>query len=352
MKKHNFFAGPAILPQTVKKKASKAALNYKNKGLSLMELSHRGDDFVQILNTAESLVRELLNVPDTYAVLFLTGGASSQFYMSAMNLFNPKDKVGYLDTGAWSKKAIKEAKSFCDLDVIASSGDKNYSYVPRGYKIPSKTKYVHVTSNNTIFGTQLKSWPDTKSLLIADMSSDIFSRRIPIEKFGLIYAGAQKNVGLAGTTLVIVKKSLLGKVRRAIPTMLDYRTHIEKNSAFNTPPVFPIYVTMLNLQWVKSKGGVKGMEARNKAKAKLIYDEIDNNPLFKGTTAKRDRSLMNVTFLLTDPKKNKSFLSKCKKAGIVGIKGHRSVGGFRASMYNAMEISSVKALVRVMKSMK
>lgn len=352
MKKHNFFAGPAILPQTVKKKASKAALNYKNKGLSLMELSHRGDDFVQILNTAESLVRELLNVPDTYAVLFLTGGASSQFYMSAMNLFNPKDKVGYLDTGAWSKKAIKEAKSFCDLDVIASSGDKNYSYVPRGYKIPSKTKYVHVTSNNTIFGTQLKSWPDTKSLLIADMSSDIFSRRIPIEKFGLIYAGAQKNVGLAGTTLVIVKKSLLGKVRRAIPTMLDYRTHIEKNSAFNTPPVFPIYVTMLNLQWVKSKGGVKGMEARNKAKAKLIYDEIDNNPLFKGTTAKRDRSLMNVTFLLTDPKKEKSFLSKCKKAGIVGIKGHRSVGGFRASMYNAMEISSVKALVRVMKSMK
>lgn len=352
MKKHNFFAGPAILPQTVKKKAAQAALNYKNKGLSLMEVSHRGEDFVQILDTTESLVRELLNVPDTYAVLFLTGGASSQFYMTAMNLFNPKDKVGYLDTGTWSKKAIKEAKNFCDLQVLASSEDKNYNYVPRGYKMPTKMKYVHVTSNNTIFGTQIKKWPETKAPMVADMSSDIFSRRLPIEKFGLIYAGAQKNVGLAGVTLVIVKKSLLGKVKRAIPTMLDYRTHVEKKSSFNTPPVFPIYVTMLNLQWVKSKGGVKGMEARNKEKARLLYEEIDNNPLFKGVTAKRDRSLMNATFQITDPKKEKSFLSKCKKAGIVGIKGHRSVGGFRASMYNAMELSSVKALVRVMKSMK
>ncbi len=351
MKKHNFSAGPAILPESVKKKAAAAALNYRNKGLSLMEMSHRSDDFTKILETTESLVRELLSVSDDYAVLFLTGGASTQFFMSALNMFNSKDQVGYLDTGTWSAKAIKEAQHYCDLKVLASSKDKNYTSVPRDYKIPSRMKYVHLTSNNTVFGTQIKKWPKTKALFVADMSSDIFSRKLNINDFGLIYAGAQKNVGPAGVSLVIVKKKLLGRAGRHIPTMLDYRTHIAKGSAFNTPPVFPIYVTMLNLLWIKSKGGVKAMEARNKAKAKMLYDEIDNNPLFQGTVAKRDRSVMNVTFLLKDAKLDKKFLSKCKKAGIVGIKGHRSVGGFRASMYNAMELSSVKKLVSVMKSM-
>jgi len=342
MKIHNFYAGPAILPEIVKKKASKAALNYKNKGLSLMEMSHRGAEVVSIMETAESLVRELLGVSDKYAVLFLTGGASSQFFMSAMNLFSKKDKVAYLNTGTWSTKAIKEAKEYCDLYEVASSKDKNFNYVPRNYKLKPKTKYLHITSNNTIFGTQIKQ-PKSKALMIADMSSDIFSRPLKVDDYGLIYAGAQKNVGLAGVTLVIVRKNLLGKVRRHIPTMLDYRTHIAKGSAFNTPPVFSIYTTMLNLQWIKSKGGVKAMVKRNKEKASLLYNEIDSNPLFVGTVAKRDRSLMNVTFLLKDEKLNKKFMSKCKKAGIVGIKGHRSVGGFRASMYNGMELRSVRA---------
>lgn len=351
MKIHNFYAGPAILPETVKKNASKAALNYKNKGLSLMEMSHRGPEIVSIMENAESLVRELLGVSDKYAVLFLTGGASSQFFMSAMNLFSSKDKVAYLNTGTWSTKAIKEAKQYCDLYEVASSKDKNFNYIPRNYKYKRGTKYVHLTSNNTIFGTQIKQLPKTKPLMIADMSSDIFSRPIKVDDYALIYAGAQKNVGLAGVTLVIVRKNLLGKTKRHIPTMLDYQTHIAKGSAFNTPPVFPIYTTMLNLQWIKSKGGVKAMAKRNKEKANLLYSEIDSNPLFKGTVAKRDRSQMNVTFLLKDNKMDKKFMAKCKKAGIVGIKGHRSVGGFRASMYNAMELSSVKALVKVMKSM-
>ena len=293
----------------------------------------------------------MLNVPDEYAVLFLTGGASSQFYMTAMNLFKSSDQVGYLDTGTWSAKAIIEAGKYCDLKVLGSSKDKNYTYVPRDYKVPARMKYVHITSNNTVFGNQLKKFPNAKGKLIADMSSDIMSRKINVSDFALIYAGAQKNLGPAGVSLVIVKKRLLGKTGRHIPTMLDYQTHIAKSSAFNTPPVFPIYVMMLNLQWVKSKGGVKAMEARNKEKANLLYAEIDSNPLFKGTVAKRDRSIMNVTFLMTDPKLEKKFLAKCKKAGIVGIKGHRSVGGFRASMYNALELSSTKKLVSVMKSM-
>ncbi len=351
MKKHNFFAGPSILPEIVKKNASKAALNYKNKGLSLMEMSHRSPEFTAIMEETESLIREMLGVPDDYAVLFLTGGASTQFVMSAMNLFSKKDVVGYLDTGTWSSKAIKEAKHYCDLKVLASSSDKNFTYIPRDYKVPGKMKYVHVTSNNTIYGTQLKKLPKTNKLFLTDMSSDIFSRKINVTDHALIYAGAQKNLGPAGSTLVIVKKKLLGKTGRHIPTMLDYRTHIAKNSSFNTPPVFPIYVMMLNLRWVKSKGGVKAMEARSKEKAQLLYAEIDSNPNFKGIVAKRDRSRMNITFNLTNPKMEKSFLAKCKRAGIVGIKGHRSVGGFRASVYNAMELSSVKALVKVMKSM-
>jgi len=351
MKKHNFSAGPAILPATVKSKAAKAALNYNRTGLSLMEMSHRSDEFKKVLSTTESLIREILGVPKNFEVLFLTGGASSQFFMSAMNLFKKSDSVGYVDTGTWSAKAIKEAKEYCNLKVLASSKADNYTQVPRDYKIPAKMKYVHYTSNNTVFGTQIKRYPKTKALFVADMSSDIFSRKIDFKKFALIYAGAQKNLGPAGVTLVIVRKDLLGKTGRHIPTMLDYQTHIAKGSAFNTPPVFPIYVTMLNLQWIKSKGGIKAMAERNKAKANLLYEEIDRNPLFKGTVAKRDRSVMNATFLLTDSKLDKKFLAKCKKAGIVGIKGHRSVGGFRASMYNGMELSSVKKLVSVMKSM-
>jgi phosphoserine aminotransferase len=352
MKKHNFYAGPAILPESVKKAASEAAYDYKGTGLSLMEVSHRGDDFVEILDNTEKYVRKLLKVSDDYAVLFLTGGASSQFYMTAFNLYNPDDKVGYVDTGTWSTKAIKEASAFADIETLASSKDKNFSYIPRGYKIPKDLKYLHLTSNNTIYGTQTKEWAKTSAPIICDMSSDIFSRELPLKKFGLIYAGAQKNVGLAGVTLVIVKKELLGKTEWHIPTMLDYRTHIAKNSSFNTPPVFSIYVTMLNLEWVLEQGGVKAMEKRNTAKAKLLYDEIDNNPLFVGTVAKEDRSPMNVTFLLKDNTKDAAFIKKCTEAGIVGIKGHRSVGGFRASMYNAMDISSTQVLVDVMKAFK
>ena len=352
MKKHNFYAGPAILPESVKKAASEAAYDYKGKGLSLMEVSHRGDDFVEIMTKAESHVRSLLNVGEDYAVLFLTGGASSQFFMSAFNLFNPDDAVGYVDTGTWSTKAIKEASAFADIDVLASSKDKNYTYIPKGYKVPKKLSFLHLTSNNTIYGTQTKEWVKTSAPIVCDMSSDIFSREIPLKRFGLIYAGAQKNVGLAGVTLVIVKKDLLGKTEWHIPTMLDYQTHITKNSAFNTPPVFSIYVTMLNLEWVIDNGGVKGMEKRNAAKAKLLYDEIDSNPAFVGTVATEDRSPMNVTFLLKDAKKDADFIKKCSDVGIEGIKGHRSVGGFRASMYNAMDISSTQILVDVMKSFK
>ena len=352
MKKHNFFAGPAILPESVKKAAAEAALDYKGKGLSLMEVSHRGDDFKEILAKAESHVRTLLKVGEDYAVLFLTGGASSQFYMSAFNLFNPEDTVGYVDTGTWSTKAIKEANAFSEVNVLASSKDKNYTYIPKGYEVPKDLTYLHLTSNNTIYGTQTKDWVKTSAPLVCDMSSDIFSRELPLKRFGLIYAGAQKNVGLAGVTLVIVKKDLLGQTDWHIPTMLDYRTHIAKSSAFNTPPVFPIYVTMLNLEWVIANGGVKGMAKRNAAKAKLLYDEIDSNSAFEGPVAKEDRSPMNVTFLLKDNKRDAAFIDKCTEAGIVGIKGHRSVGGFRASMYNAMDISSTQALVDVMKSFK
>jgi len=351
MKKHNFYAGPAILPESVKKAASEAAYDYQGSGLSLMEVSHRGDAFKEILAKAEAHARKLLKISDDYAVLFLTGGASTQFFMTAFNLYDPESTVGYVDTGTWSAKAIKEANFFADVNVLASSKEKNYTYIPKGYKVPKDIKYVHLTSNNTVYGTQTKEWVKTSAPLICDMSSDIFSRELPLKKFGLIYAGAQKNVGLAGVTLVIVRKDLLGKTPWHIPTMLDYRTHIAKDSAFNTPPVFPIYVTMKNMEWIIEQGGVKAMAKRNAAKAKLLYDEIDNNPLFQGTVEKEDRSPMNATFLLKDSKQDDIFLKKCAAAGIVGIKGHRSVGGFRASMYNAMDLSSTQALVDVMKSM-
>jgi len=351
IKKHNFFAGPAILPESVKQKAAEAALEYNGMGLSLMEISHRSDEVKEIMARAEAAVRKLYKVKDDYAVLFLTGGASSQFFMTAMNLAGENDTVGYVDTGTWSAKAIKEANTYSKVNVLASSKEENYTYIPKGYDIPSGLKYIHLTGNNTVFGTQTFDWIDCDCPLVCDMSSDIFSRHVPLDKFGLIYAGAQKNVGLAGTTLVIVKKDLLGKLERKIPTMLDYNTHIAKSSAFNTPPVFSIYVTMLNLEWILQSGGVSAMETKNKAKAKLLYGEIDSNPLFKGTVADEDRSVMNVTFLMHNSDLDAEFLKGCTDKGILGIKGHRSVGGFRASMYNAMNIDSVETLVSVMKDM-
>ena len=296
-----------------------------------------------------SSTRELLNINEDYEVLFLTGGASSQFYMIPMNLLPSNGKACYVDSGAWSTKAIKEAKMFGDVQVLGSSKDKNYTYIPKEYDIPSDATYLHLTSNNTIYGTEYHTWPETTVPFVCDMSSDIFSRPIDVQKYGVIYAGAQKNLGPAGVTLVIVRKDLLNKVDRSIPTMLDYNTHIKKQSTFNTPPAFPIYVSMLTMRWLKENGGVAAMQAKNQEKANLLYHEIDTNPLFEGTAAKEDRSLMNVTFLLKDSDLESAFLDACAEANCVGVKGHRSVGGFRASIYNAMPKESVQVLVDVMK---
>jgi len=344
----NFYAGPAILAEEVLEEAKQGIENFKDMGLSILEISHRSKQFVEVMEEAEARVRSLLQVSDDYAVLFLTGGASSQFYMSAMNLLNEEDRAGYLDTGAWSTKAIKEAKLFGNIDVVASSKDKNYAYIPKGYAIDADYKYLHVTSNNTIYGTQIKEYPATEVPLVADMSSDIFSRPIDLQRFDIIYAGAQKNLGPAGTTLVIVKKDILNKVNRSIPSMLKYQTHIDKGSAFNTPPVYAIYVSMLSLRWLENNGGIKSMQEKNEAKAALLYNEIDRNGLFYGTTAVEDRSLMNVCFLPKNEGHQDAFIRKAKDAGCVGIAGHRSVGGFRASIYNAMPIEGVKTLVEVM----
>lgn len=348
MKKHNFSAGPAILPASVMEQAAKAAIDLDESGLSVMEISHRSAAFKGILAEATSSVKELLNISDDYAVLFLTGGASSQFFMTAMNLLNPDDTVAYLETGSWSAKAIKEAKLFGKVEVVASSKEDGYKFIPKNYSIPADTKFVHFTSNNTIVGTQYQELPKTDLPLICDMSSDIFCRPVDVNRFGVIYAGAQKNLGPAGTTLVIVRKDLLGKVERDIPTMLDYNTHIKKDSAFNTPPVFPIYVCMLTLRWIKEMGGLEAMQKHNEEKAAIFYNALDENPLFEGVAAKEDRSLMNGTFVLKDESLADGFLAACEKANISGIKGHRSVGGFRASMYNAMPKASIELLVEVM----
>ncbi len=349
IKKHNFSAGPAILPASVIAEAAEAVRDYQGSGLSLLELSHRGPEFVAILKEAIALTRELLNLPEDYEVLFLTGGASSQFFMTAMNLLPQNGNASYVDTGSWSTKAIKEAKLFGNIDTLASSKDKNYTYIPKGYTVPNDSTYLHLTSNNTIFGTQYHTWPATDRPLVCDMSSDIFSRPIDVSRFGLIYAGAQKNLGPAGTTLVIVRKDMLGQTgERAIPTMLNYETHIAKSSSFNTPPVYPIYVCMLTLRWIKALGGVTAMSHKNQEKAALLYREIDQNPLFEGTAAKEDRSLMNATFVSKRPELDNEFLAACEAEGCVGVKGHRSVGGFRASIYNAMPIESVQTLVNVM----
>ena len=351
MKRHNFSAGPCILPQEVLKQASAAVLNFNDDNLSLIEISHRSKPFVAVMDKAIALVKELLNVPKGYSVLFLQGGASMEFLMVAMNLMKVDGKAAYTNTGAWAKKAITEANSLGEAIVLGDSSDKNYNYIPKGYTIPSDVDYFHCTSNNTIYGTQMKEFPHCPTLMVCDMSSDIFSRKVEVSKFDVIYAGAQKNMGPAGTTLVIVKDEILGNTGRNIPTMLDYNTHISKDSMFNTPPVFPIYVSMLTLQWLKDLGGVEVIENMNQDKADLLYGEIDRNPLFEGTAAKEDRSNMNVCFLLTDSSKEEAFNTMWNAAGISGIKGHRSVGGYRASIYNAMPIESVQVLVDVMKKL-
>lgn len=347
-KKHNFFAGPAILPAPVLEQAAAAVVEFEGMGLSLLEISHRSKQFVSVMDEAFAMTKSLLNLPENYEVLFLTGGASSQFFMTAMNLLPEGGKAGYLNTGTWSNKAIKEAKLFGEVVELASSKEQGFNHIPKGYNIPSDLNYLHLTSNNTIYGTQLQSFPDVEMPIVCDMSSDIFSRPLNIEKFGLIYAGAQKNLGPAGTTLVIVNKDLLGKVQRAIPTMLDYRTHIAKNSSFNTPPVYPIYVCMLTMRWLMKNGGVAAMQTRNEQKAAMLYGEIDRNDLFKGYAHADDRSRMNVTFTMKDDSLQEKFLEMAAAADCVGLKGHRSVGGLRASIYNALESSSVEVLVEVM----
>jgi len=351
MKKHNFSAGPCILPQEVLQQASEAILNFNNDDLSLIEISHRSKPFMDVMEKAISLVKELLEVPKEYSVMFLQGGASLEFLMVPFNLMKKGGKAAYTNTGAWAKKAITEAKDLGEVVIVGDSSDKNYNYIPKGYEIPMDVDYFHCTSNNTIYGTQMKEFPNTPALLVCDMSSDIFSRTIDVSKFDLIYAGAQKNMGPAGTTLVIVKNKILGNTGRKIPTMLDYNTHISKDSMFNTPPVFAIYVSMLTLQWLKDKGGVQWIEKINQKKADLLYREIDRNPLFEGAANKEDRSNMNVTFLLKDNSKEEQFNKMWTNAGINGIKGHQSVGGYRASMYNALPIESVQVLVDIMRKL-
>ncbi len=347
MKKHNFSAGPCILPQDVFKEASQAILDFNDSGLSILEISHRSKDFVDVMDEARNLALELLGLEGKgYKALFLQGGASMQFLMVAYNLL--QTKAGYINTGTWSDKSIKEAKLFGEVTEVASSKEANFNYIPKGFILPENLDYLHLTSNNTIFGTQIKHFPEVDCPLICDMSSDIFSRQIDFEKFDLIYAGAQKNMGPAGTTLVVVKEEILGKVTRKIPSMLDYQTHISKGSMFNTPPVYAVYISMLTMRWLKEQGGVKAIEEINNKKATLLYSEIELNPLFKGFAAKEDRSIMNATFSLTDGDLKDAFDAMWKEAGINGLNGHRSVGGYRASMYNALSMDSVGVLVDVM----
>lgn len=349
MKKYNFSAGPSILPQQVLEEASKAITDFNHTGLSILEISHRSPEFTAVIEEARALALALTGLQDKgYQVLFLQGGASLQFLMVAQNLL--VQKAAYLNTGRWASSAIKEAKFFGEVVEVASSADKKFSYIPEDYTIPEDADYFHCTSNNTVAGTQISVFPETKVPLVCDMSSDIFSRQLNFSRFDLIYAGAQKNMGPAGATLVIVKEEVLGKVNRAIPTMLDYRTHIGKDSMFNTPSVYAVYVSLLTLRWLKELGGVRAIEKRNKEKAALLYAEIDRNPAFEGLVDKNARSLMNVTFRLTDESRKPEFDRLWKEAGFVGLNGHRSVGGYRASLYNAQPLSSVKQLVDLLQS--
>ena len=352
MKKHNFNAGPCVLPKEAIESAIEAIRDFDNTGIGILEISHRTPGWERIMAETEQLWRELLNIPDNYAVIFLGGGASTQFFEVPANLL--KKKAAYLQTGVWAKKAAKEAKFYGEVEIVASSEDKNYTYIPKGYKIPTDADYFHITTNNTIYGTEIHEDIDSPITLVADMSSDIMSRPVDVKKYGLIYGGAQKNVGPAGVTFVIVRKDLLGKMNRPLQTMVDYRTHIgaepRNNSMFNTPPVFSIFVMHETLKWVKELGGVEEMYKRNKKKAETLYNEIDRNSMFVGTAVKEDRSIMNVCFVMAPGHEalESEFLNFAKEKGMVGIKGHRSVGGFRASIYNACPQESVDALVACM----
>ena len=348
MKKYNFGAGPSILPQEVMKATADACVEFGDTGLSLMEISHRTKDFQAVMDEAQALFKELLDIPEGYSVLFVGGGASLEFCMVPYNLL--EKKAAYLNTGVWAKKAMKEAKLFGEVVEVASSADANYTFIPKDYEIPADADYFHITTNNTIYGTEIREDLDSPVTLVADMSSDIFSRKVDVSKYGLIYGGAQKNLSMAGVTFVIVKDEILGHVSRAIPTMLDYRTHVEKGSMFNTPPVVPIYCALQNLRWIKAQGGVEEMERRAKERAALLYAEIDRNPLFRGTAKAEDRSLMNICFVMNDEYKEHeaAFLAFAQGRAMQGIKGHRSVGGFRASCYNAMSVEGVKALIACM----
>ncbi len=349
MKKHNFYAGPSILPEYTIKNTADAVLNFAGTGLSVMEVSHRGKEFVAVMDEARDLFKELLEIPEDYEVLFLGGGASLQFCMVPFNLMNKKS--AYLNTGSWASKALKEAGFFGEAVEVASSKDANYNYIPKNYQVPADADYFHITTNNTIYGTEIKTDLDVNVPLVADMSSDIFSRTIDVSKYALIYGGAQKNLAPAGLTFVIVKKDILGKVDRAIPTMLDYRTHIAQGSMFNTPPVLPVFAALQTLKWLKEQGGVPGMQKKNQEKAAVLYKEIDRNKLFKATVKdEADRSLMNICFVMEDEYSDleKDFLDFATQRGMIGIKGHRSVGGFRASTYNALPLESLNALVETM----
>jgi len=347
--RHNFGAGPCILPQEVFKQASQAVLDFKD-GLSILEMSHRSTEFEGVVDEATRLVKELMNVPEGYSVIFLQGGASLQFAMVPYNLLPEGQTASYLDSGVWATKAIKEVSTFGKANIVASSKADNYNFIPKDYEIPADSAYFHCTSNNTIYGTEMFEFPQTDVPVVCDMSSDILSRVIDVSKFGLIYAGGQKNIGPAGVTVVIVKDEILGKSGRKIPSMLDYQIQAANGSMYNTPPVFSIYVAMLNLRWLKSKGGVAEIEKENKAKAFALYTEIDRNPLFKGTCAVEDRSRMNVCFVMNNPELEKPFLKFADENGVEGLKGHRSVGGFRASIYNALPITSVHHLIDLMQT--
>ena len=346
---HNFNAGPSILPRDVLQQAAAAVLNFNNTGLSILEFGHRTQEFTAIMEEARQLVKELMQLDADHEVLFLHGGASTQFMQVPMNLLDAKECMAIADTGVWSSKAIKEAKLFGKVDIVCSSKEKNYTYIPKDFAIPNDAKYFHITTNNTIYGTQWQQIPQCSSSLVADMSSDILSRQMDFNRFDLIYAGAQKNMGPAGVNLVVVNKNILGKVKRAIPTIMDYRNHIAEKSMLNTPPVFAVYVSMLTLRWLKAQGGIKAIEKINNAKAALLYQAIDESSLFTGTVAKEDRSKMNVCFVMGNENIEKEFIQYTRALGIAGIKGHRSVGGFRASLYNALPISSVEVLTRAMR---
>ena len=347
---YNFNAGPSILPAEVFQQAAAAILDFNDTGLSILEIGHRTPGFTAVMEEARSLVKELMQLDADHDVLFLHGGVSTQFMQVPMNLLDAKETAAFTDTGVWSSKAIKEAKFFGRVEVVCSSKEKNYNFIPKDFAVPNDAKYLHITTNNTIYGTQWQRIPKTSNSLVADMSSDILSRVLDFNSFDLIYAGVQKNLGPAGANLIIVNRNILGRIKRPIPTIMDYRNHINEKSMLNTPPVFAIYVCLLTLRWLKSLGGIAAIEKKNTEKADLLYSEIDNNPLFTGTVVKEDRSKMNVCFVMNDAGMEKAFLDYTGSLGIVGIKGHRSVGGFRASLYNAMPLSSVQVLVNAMQT--